>query len=166
MAHLQLQGLTKRYGAVTALDGVELAVQAGELLTLLGPSGCGKTTVLRLIAGFAPPTEGRILIDGVELAGTPPHRRDIGMVFQSYALFPHLTAARNIAFGLEERGLSRAMVRDRVAELLALVHMGDAAGRFPAELSGGQQQRIALARAVAYAPRVLLMVEPLGALDL
>jgi spermidine/putrescine ABC transporter ATP-binding subunit len=166
MSHLVLEGLAKSYGSTTALTGLDLDVRKGELLTLLGPSGCGKTTALRLVAGFILPSQGRILIDGVDLTRTPPHRRDIGMVFQNYALFPHLTVAANVAFGLEERGLPRTRIRRRVADLLELVRLGHAEDRLPAELSGGQQQRVALARAVAYEPRLLLMDEPLAALDL
>ena len=166
MPHLSLDRIAKSYGATTALEAVDLAVERGELLTLLGPSGCGKTTVLRLVAGFIAPTEGRILIDGKDVTSVAPNMRGIGMVFQNYALFPHLTIARNIAFGLVERGVSQAEIRKRVGELLELIRLSDVADRFPAELSGGQQQRVALARAVAYAPQLLLMDEPLGALDL
>lgn len=165
-SHLVLEGLTKSYGSTTALAGLDLDVDRGELLTLLGPSGCGKTTALRLVAGFIAPSGGRILIDGADVTRTPPHRRDIGMVFQNYALFPHLTISDNIAFGLEERGLPKARIRTRVSELLDLVRLGESGNRLPAELSGGQQQRVALARAVAYEPRLLLMDEPLAALDL
>ena len=166
MSYLRIEGLSKQYGAISALHDVDLAVQKGELLTILGPSGCGKTTLLRLVAGFATPSRGRILVDDADLTPIAPNRRDIGMVFQNYALFPHLTVARNIAFGLEERGLSRARVRDRVVDLLALVRLSEVGNHLPAELSGGQQQRVALARAIAYSPKVLLMDEPLGALDL
>ena len=166
MPHLSLQNLTKHYATVTALEGFDLTVETGELLTLLGPSGCGKTTVLRLVAGFIAPTDGQILIGGKDITNVLPNQRGIGMVFQSYALFPHLSIARNIAFGLEERGFGRAHIRKRVAELLGLIRLAEAEDRYPAELSGGQQQRVALARAVAYAPQLLLMDEPLGALDL
>jgi putative spermidine/putrescine transport system ATP-binding protein len=166
MSHLLLQSLSKRYGPATALDNIDLAVEKGELLTLLGPSGCGKTTVLRLVAGFVTPSAGSIRIGGADVTRILPNERGIGMVFQSYALFPHLSVARNIAFGLEEGGFARSQIRQRVGELLDLVRLSDVADRFPAQLSGGQQQRVAVARAVAYAPQLLLMDEPLGALDL
>ena len=166
MPHLRFDRVTKFYGTTRALHDVELNVERGELLTLLGPSGCGKTSLLRLAAGFIEPTRGRILVDGADVTHLPPNRRSVGMVFQSYALFPHLTVAQNIGFSLEERGLPRARVRDRVDELLQLIGLPDSRDRYPTQLSGGQQQRVALARAIAYAPRVLLMDEPLGALDL
>jgi len=165
-AHLSLQNLSKHYSAVVALKDFDLVVERGELLTLLGPSGCGKTTVLRLVAGFTMPTHGNIRIGDKDVTKVLPNQRGIGMVFQNYALFPHLSIAKNIAFGLEERGFERAQVRKRVAELLDLIRLTGAADRYPAELSGGQQQRVALARAIAYAPQLLLMDEPLGALDL
>lgn len=166
MAGVVLKDVTKRFSAVTAVDAVSLEVREGEFLTLLGPSGCGKTTTLRLIAGFTAPSRGRILIAGEDVTDLPPRKRNIGMVFQDYALFPHLTVAENIAFGLRERGEPKAKISARVQELVALVRLPEVENRFPAELSGGQQQRVALARALAYAPRVLLMDEPLGALDL
>jgi len=166
MPYLSLEHLSKHYTTLPALEDFNLTVEAGELLTLLGPSGCGKTTVLRLVAGFLEPTYGKILVAGRDITRVAPNQRGIGMVFQNYALFPHLSTAANIAFGLEERGFGRAIIRRRVAELLDLVQLSEAADRYPAELSGGQQQRVALARAVAYAPQLLLMDEPLGALDL
>jgi spermidine/putrescine ABC transporter ATP-binding subunit len=161
-----LERVAKRFGDVTAVAGVSLEVEEGELLTLLGPSGCGKTTLLRLVAGFTQPTSGRILIDGEDVTRVPPQRRTIGMVFQDYALFPHLTIEENVAFGLRERGVRAGQIRVRVRELLELIRLPGVEHRYPAELSGGQQQRVALARAVAWTPRVLLMDEPLGALDL
>lgn len=166
MSRIDIEGVSKRYGGFTALDRVDLVVEEGEFLTLLGPSGCGKTTTLRLVAGFIEPTSGRILFDGEEVTDWPPQKRVIGMVFQSYALFPHLTVTENVAFALRERGHQRSDIQTRVKELLDLVQLPGLEGRYPAELSGGQQQRVALARAVAHTPRVLLMDEPLGALDL
>jgi spermidine/putrescine ABC transporter ATP-binding subunit len=166
MARVVLSDVTRRFGGVTAVDGVSLDVREAEFLTLLGPSGCGKTTTLRMIAGFLPPSRGRIFIDGEDVTRLPARRRNIGMVFQDYALFPHLTVAENIGFGLRERRTPRRRIAERVRELLALVRLPGLEQRFPAELSGGQQQRVALARALAYTPRVLLMDEPLGALDL
>ncbi len=166
MSHVLFRHVVKRYGAYTALDGVDLEVKEGEFLSLLGPSGCGKTTALRLVAGFVEPTSGEIVMDGRGMAGVPPQRRDVGMVFQDYALFPHLSVAENVAFGLRERGRRGRELEARVAELLELVRLPGLAGRYPAELSGGQQQRVALARALAFRPKVLLMDEPLGALDL
>ena len=166
MAHVQLERVAKTYGDLTALEALDLQVREGEFLTLLGPSGCGKTTTLRLIAGFLKATSGRILIEGNDVSGLPPQLRQIGMVFQDYALFPHMTIEENIGFGLTERRVARPEIVARVRELLDLVHLPGVEGRYPAELSGGQRQRVALARAVAYPPRVLLMDEPLGALDL
>ena len=138
----------------------------GEFLALLGPSGCGKTTALRLLAGFLQPTAGRILVDEQDVSALPPHKRNAGMVFQDYALFPHMTVEDNIAFGLHERGQRGAAAKKRVAELLDLVRLAGMERRYPGELSGGQQQRVALARALAFGPSVLLMDEPFGALDL
>jgi ABC-type Fe3+/spermidine/putrescine transport system ATPase subunit len=166
MARLTFAHVSARYGSVTALDDLDLTVADGELLCLLGPSGCGKSTTLRLVAGFLQPASGRILFDDDDVADTPPNRRQIGMVFQDYALFPHMSVADNIGFGLVERGAAPAAIRARVAALLELVHLPGFERRYPAELSGGQRQRVALARAVAHPPRVLLMDEPLGALDL
>jgi putative spermidine/putrescine transport system ATP-binding protein len=162
---LTLERVTLRFGVVTAVDDVNLDVRAGELVALLGPSGCGKTTLLRVIAGFLRSTAGRVLVDGAPIGHLPPNRRGVGIVFQNYALFPHMTAADNVAYGLEAHRLPRARVRARVAEMLALVRMEDFADRWPRELSGGQQQRIALARALAVEPKILLLDEPFGALD-
>jgi putative spermidine/putrescine transport system ATP-binding protein len=162
---LVLRGLQKLFGDVAAVDGVDLEVRQGEFITLLGPSGSGKTTTLRMIAGFTSQTAGTIEIDGVDMSHVPPHRRDVGMIFQNYALFPHMTAAQNIAFPLEMRHAPRSEITRRVAEALALVKLDDFGHRFPRQLSGGQQQRIAFARAVVFHPQLLLMDEPLGALD-
>ena len=161
-----LQGVERRYGDVLALAALDLSVNEGEFLTLLGPSGCGKTTTLRIIAGFIDPTAGRVLIDGRDVVRLPPNKREVGMVFQSYALFPHLTVGENIAFGMKQRGASKGDRVRRAAELLDLVQLPGKEARFPAELSGGQRQRVAIARAVAHPPAILLMDEPLGALDL
>jgi putative spermidine/putrescine transport system ATP-binding protein len=163
--HLRLDGLIKRYGAQAAVDGVSLDVARGECIALLGPSGCGKTTTLRLVAGFIAPDSGRILIGGVPVERDPPHRRNIGMVFQNYALFPHLTAAGNVAFGLEMRNLARPERDRRVAEALTMVGLAALADRYPARMSGGQQQRVALARALVIRPELLLLDEPLSNLD-
>ena len=162
---VSLEGLTKAYGELRAVDDVSLEVDPGEFVTFLGPSGSGKTTTLRMVAGFAEPDSGRVRLDARDLSGVPPYKRDIGMVFQNYALFPHMSAARNIAFPLEMRGLGKAEVRERVREALALVRLQDLGERRPGQLSGGQQQRVALARAIVFDPRLLLMDEPLGALD-
>jgi len=164
-AVVELQGCTREYGPVRAVDALDLAVLEGEFLSLLGPSGCGKTTTLNLIAGFVDPTAGRILIDGEDVTGRPAHLRGLGVVFQSYALFPHLTVFENVAFGLRERRVSGAEIDRKVAEALALVRLEGRERQRPAELSGGMQQRVALARALVYRPRVLLLDEPLAALD-
>jgi ABC-type Fe3+/spermidine/putrescine transport system ATPase subunit len=167
MSRVRFEGVVKEYGKVTALHPLDLDIRHGEFLTLLGPSGCGKTTTLRLIAGLISPTRGRLYLDNDEVARLEPDRRNIGMVFQDYALFPHMTVEDNVAFGLVERGgFSAKEIRARVHQLLDLVGLPGVAGRYPAQLSGGQQQRIAVARAVAHSPRVLLLDEPLGALDL
>jgi len=150
---------------VRALDGVSLAVESGELLTILGPSGSGKTTLLKVVAGFEVPDMGRVLVDGRDITGLPPARRDIGMVFQNYALFPHLTVARNVAFPLEMRNTPKAEIDRRVVEALGLVELTGYELRLPRQLSGGQQQRVALARAIVFNPRLLLLDEPFGALD-
>jgi putrescine transport system ATP-binding protein len=162
---LRVDGLTKRFGAVAAVDHLSLDIYAGEFFALLGPSGCGKTTLLRLIAGFERPNGGRILLDGVDLAPVPPYRRPLNMMFQNYALFPHLTVADNVAFGLKQEGLAKAEIAGRVADMLALVKLEDFGARKPHELSGGQRQRTALARALVKRPRLLLLDEPLAALD-
>lgn len=164
-ATVEFRGLRRRFGATTALDGLDLTVAPGELLALLGPSGCGKTTALRMLAGFEHPDSGAVLVDGEDVIEVPAHRRDAGMVFQSYSLFPHLSVLDNIAFGLRMRKVGKAERRATAAELLELVGLGDKGDRFPHQLSGGQQQRIALARALALRPRVLLLDEPLSALD-
>ena len=166
MAGVTISGVTKRFGDFTALHALDLEITEGEFLTLLGPSGCGKTTTLRLIAGFIQPTSGTIYLGDDDVTGVAPQHRMIGMVFQDYALFPHMTVRENIAFGLEERRHEKHRIPERVDELLDLIRLPDMGDRYPAEVSGGQRQRIAVARAVAYPPRVLLMDEPLGALDL
>ena len=163
--HLRLERLTKRFGNVVAVDDVSLGVAGGEFITLLGPSGSGKTTTLMMIAGFVDPSAGDIFIDGESLAGVPSYRRDFGMVFQNYALFPHRSVAENIEFPLKMRKVPKARRRSMVAEALDLVRLPDHGARFPHQLSGGQQQRVALARALVFNPLVLLMDEPLGALD-
>jgi spermidine/putrescine ABC transporter ATP-binding subunit len=162
---VQLDHVTKRFGAVTAVDDVSLDVRRGEFLALLGPSGCGKTTTLRMIAGFEDPDAGAVRIKGDVVNDVPPYRRNLGMVFQHYALFPHMTVFDNVAFGLRMRGTPAAEVGGRVEEALALVRMAGLGERMPAALSGGQQQRVALARAIVSRPAVLLLDEPLGALD-
>jgi putative spermidine/putrescine transport system ATP-binding protein len=164
-ASVEFRGLRRAFGPTTALDGLDLAVRPGELLALLGPSGCGKTTALRMLAGFEHPDAGAVLVDGEDVTGVPAHRRDAGMVFQSYSLFPHLNALDNVAFGLRMRGVGKAERHARAQELLELVGLPEHGSRYPHQLSGGQQQRIALARALALRPRVLLLDEPLSALD-
>ncbi|GHE02390.1 ABC transporter ATP-binding protein [Streptomyces alanosinicus] len=164
-ATVEFRGLRREFGATVALDGLDLTVRPGEFLALLGPSGCGKTTALRMLAGFEHPDSGAVLVDGEDVTQVPAHRRDAGMVFQSYSLFPHLNAVDNVAFGLRMRGTRTAERRSRAAELLELVGLADKGERYPHQLSGGQQQRIALARALALRPRVLLLDEPLSALD-
>jgi spermidine/putrescine ABC transporter ATP-binding subunit len=162
---VELQGCTRDYGTVRAVDGLDLAVHEGEFVALLGPSGCGKTTTLNLVAGFVEPTAGRILIDGEDVTGRPAHLRGLGVVFQSYALFPHLSVRENVAFGLRERRVPAAEIGRRVDDALELVRLDRHGRQRPAELSGGMQQRVALARALVYRPRVLLLDEPLAALD-
>ncbi|WP_159992394.1 ABC transporter ATP-binding protein [Roseomonas sp. 18066] len=164
-AAVTLRGLEKNYGGHGAVRGVSIDIRSGEFLTLLGPSGSGKTTTLMMIAGFEQPSAGELLIDGQSMLGVPPHRRNLGMVFQSYALFPHLTVAENIGFPLKQRGVPKAERMRQVEEALRLVQLPGLGGRNPRQLSGGQQQRVALARAIVFRPRLLLMDEPLGALD-
>jgi putative spermidine/putrescine transport system ATP-binding protein len=164
-AVVRLRGLFKRFGRTIAVDRVDLRVESGEFLTVLGPSGSGKTTILRLLAGFETPTEGAIELDGEDVAWTAPAGRNIGMVFQHYALFPHMSVAQNIEYGLKMHGWPKAGRKDRIDEMLRLVRLEGLGDRQPRQLSGGQQQRVALARALAFGPRVLLMDEPLGALD-
>src|SRR3954452_10876729 len=165
MALLDIIAASKSFAGSAAVDNVSLAVEPGEFFALLGPSGCGKTTLLRMIAGFETPDGGRIVIDGTDMTAVPPYRRPVNMMFQSYALFPHLDVARNVAFGLRQEGMERRRRERRVAEMLALVQMSDYARRRPHELSGVQKQRVALARALAKMPKLLLLDEPLAALD-
>ena len=162
---LEIRDVTKRFGGVAAVDGVSLDIAAGEFFALLGPSGCGKTTLMRMVAGFEAPDAGRVLIGGRDMAGVPPHERPVNMMVQSYALFPHMSVAENIAFGLRRMGMPRADIEARVAEMLRLVQLDGFGPRDPAKLSGGQRQRVALARALARRPALLLLDEPLAALD-
>ena len=164
-AHLVVDRVTKTYQAFTAVDDLSLTVPRGKLVALLGPSGCGKSTTLRMIAGLVPVSSGRIVVGDRDITGTPPHRRDIGLVFQSYALFPHLSVAQNIAFGLKTRGFGRAEIARKVEDAIRLVHLQGLAERYPKQLSGGQQQRVALARALVIEPSMLLLDEPLSNLD-
>ena len=161
-----LRGLTKRFGEMVAVDNLDLDIPQGGFFALLGPSGCGKTTTLRMIGGFEEPTAGTIELAGKEITQEPPHKRDVNTVFQSYALFPHMTVAENVAFGLERKKVDKAERKTRVAEALELVELSSLASRRPTQMSGGQQQRVALARALVNRPRALLLDEPLGALDL
>jgi putative spermidine/putrescine transport system ATP-binding protein len=164
-AFLQIRGLRQTYGHVVAIDRVSLDIMKGEFMTFLGPSGSGKSTTLYIVAGFQEPTEGEVFLNGKELLNTPPNLRNIGMVFQRYTLFPHLTIAENVAFPLRVRRWPEHKIKAKVSEMLELVHLADIGNRLPAQLSGGQQQRVAIARALAYDPPVLLMDEPLSALD-
>jgi putative spermidine/putrescine transport system ATP-binding protein len=165
MSFLEIRRLTRRYGAVTAVDGVDFDVREGEFVSLLGPSGCGKTTTLQMIAGFAPPDAGSIRLNGHDLTRMAPNRRQIGVVFQSYALFPHMTVGQNIAFGLEMRRVPKPEREARVRRALEQVHLANLIDRYPRQMSGGQQQRVALARALVIAPRLLLLDEPMSNLD-
>ena len=162
---VRIEGVTKNFGPFTAVDNVSLDIVKGEMFALLGGSGCGKTTLLRMLAGFEQPSSGRILIDGADMAGIPPYERPVNMMFQSYALFPHMTVEANVGYGLKHEQLSSAQRRDRVKEMLELVQLTQFAARKPHQLSGGQRQRVALARALAKQPKLLLLDEPLGALD-
>ena len=164
-AAVVLEKVRKSFGTVMAVDDVSLVIEPGEFITLLGPSGSGKTTTLMMIAGFDHPTHGEIYIDGKAVVGVPPYRRGIGMVFQNYALFPHMTVAENVGFALKQRRVAKRAIAERVAETLEVVRLRGYQGRYPRQLSGGQQQRVALARAIIFRPRVLLMDEPLSALD-
>ncbi len=162
---IRFENVTKRFGDFTAVKDLTLDIYEREFFSLLGPSGCGKTTLMRMLAGFEEPTEGRILLQGKDISGVPPYRRPTNMMFQSYALFPHMTVAKNIAFGLEQDNMPKAEIEARVAEMLKLVKLEEFAKRKPNQLSGGQRQRVALARSLAKRPKVLLLDEPLGALD-
>jgi putrescine transport system ATP-binding protein len=162
---VRVEGVTKRFGDVTAVDNVSLDIVKGELFAILGSSGCGKTTLLRMLAGFEHPTEGRIVIDGVDMTDVPPYERPVNLMFQSYALFPHMTVEQNVAYGLRKEGLPAPQIRERVAEMLALVKLGPLASRKPDKLSGGEKQRVALARSLVKRPKLLLLDEPLAALD-
>ncbi len=162
---IQIRNVTKRFGKVAAVDNVSLDIMAGEFFVLLGPSGCGKTTLLRMIAGFELPTEGQILIDGQDMAGIPPNKRPVNMVFQSYAVFPHMSVADNVGYGLRIAGVGKSERDQRVAEALELVKLGGFGERMPDQMSGGQRQRVALARSLVMRPKVLLLDEPLSALD-
>lgn len=165
MAFLEIDRLQKSFGANRVVKDFSLSVRKGEFISLLGPSGCGKTTVLRMVAGFETPSAGAIRIDGADVVGLRPNQRNMGMVFQAYALFPNLTVAQNVGFGLKVAGAPRAEIDASVADMLRLIGLPDLGGRYPFQLSGGQQQRVALARALATRPRVLLLDEPLSALD-
>jgi spermidine/putrescine transport system ATP-binding protein len=165
-ADIHLEAVTKRFGETTAVDDLTLSIPRGAFYALLGPSGCGKTTTLRMVGGFEDPTAGKVYLGGDDITQLPPYKRDVNTVFQSYALFPHLSVERNVSFGLERKRTSKAEVRSRVAEALEMVQLGQYGKRKPAQLSGGQQQRVALARALVNRPRALLLDEPLGALDL
>ncbi len=163
--YIRIEGVSKKFGDFTAVSDVTLSIYRGEIFCLLGGSGCGKTTLLRMLAGFETPSAGRIFIDGQDMAGVPPYRRPVNMMFQSYALFPHMTVEQNVAFGLKQEGTPKAAITQRVADMLALVKLQEFAKRKPHQLSGGQRQRVALARSLIKRPKLLLLDEPLGALD-
>src|SRR6185436_18163588 len=165
MAYLELIDVQKHFANSTAVENFNLKADRGEFISFLGPSGCGKTTTLRMVAGFEQPSSGQIVIDGTEISGIPANKRKIGMVFQSYALFPNMNVRDNIGFGMKIARQSRDVIKKRVNEMLSIIHMEEFAHRFPHQLSGGQQQRVALARALAIQPQVLLLDEPLSALD-
>ena len=165
MAYLDITNASKEFGTLAAVRNFNLEVAKGELVTFLGPSGCGKTTTLRMVAGFEAPTDGKIILDGMDITTRAPNQRDVGMVFQAYALFPNMTVAQNIGFGLKVRREAESVIKERVSEMLALIHLEKKGDSYPSQLSGGQQQRVALARALAIQPRVLLLDEPLSALD-
>ena len=163
--HVRLVQVTKRFGGFTAIDDISLDIYRGEFFSLLGPSGCGKTTLLRMLAGFEMPSHGQILLEGEDMSRVPPYQRPVNMMFQSYALFPHMNVAQNIAFGLKQDRVPREEIRRRVAEVVEMVQLGDFTARKPHQLSGGQRQRVALARSIVKRPKMLLLDEPLGALD-
>ena len=162
---VRIEGVSKQFDGVTAVDDVSLEILKGELFAILGASGCGKTTLLRMLAGFEQPTSGRILIDGADMTDVPPYERPVNLMFQSYALFPHMTVEQNVSYGLRKEGVPAPQIRERVAEMLALVKLGPLAGRKPDKLSGGEKQRVALARSLVKRPKLLLLDEPLAALD-
>jgi spermidine/putrescine transport system ATP-binding protein len=161
----RIEGISKRFGATVALEHLDVDIASGEFVTFLGPSGCGKSTTLRILGGFETPDTGRVILEGKDVTGDPPNRRNVNMVFQDYALFPHMTVRQNMSFGLELKGLGRDAIARRLDELMAFLELGPFADRYPAQLSGGQRQRVALARALARDPALLLLDEPLGALD-
>jgi len=165
MTHLSLKNISKEFAGTTVVQDFNLDVEQGEFISFLGPSGCGKTTTLRMVAGFEIPTSGTITINGADITNNPPNQRNVGMIFQAYALFPNMTVAQNIGFGLRIRKESESVIKDRVDEMLSIIHLENKANSYPYQLSGGQQQRVALARALANHPQVLLLDEPLSALD-